>query len=90
MVKLLSITYSDAQISGLQPLEPFPFNVSKLPLLSGETLIQILKLAGLTGEVIFHMSSFIFKFESNSSFHHCALHILLTFSFDSWCFRKMK
>lgn len=46
--------YSDAQICGLHPLEPPPFNVSKLPLVSGETLIQISKLAGLTGEVNKH------------------------------------
>lgn len=33
-------------------MEPVPFNMAKLPLLSGETLTQLSRLAGLTGEVI--------------------------------------
>lgn len=49
---LVTFICSDAQISGLQPLEPPPFNVNKLPMMRGETLIQISRLSGLTGEVM--------------------------------------
>ncbi|KAJ1527946.1 hypothetical protein ONE63_007879 [Megalurothrips usitatus] len=43
----------DAHKGGLQPLEPAPFNMSKLPPVTGDTLIQISRLAGLTGELTF-------------------------------------
>ncbi|KAE8748468.1 hypothetical protein FOCC_FOCC004763 [Frankliniella occidentalis] len=43
----------DAQINGLHPLEPVPFSLSKLPLVSGDILIQISRIAGLTGELVF-------------------------------------
>ena len=43
----------DAQISGLYPMDTPPFNVNKLPMVSGGVLVQILKLTGLTGELVF-------------------------------------